>query len=159
MPKPMRPIVTNKSNLSKKQIADRIEQESRLKLSREALAEPPAWLDEDAKVEFSRVVCECSQIDLLDNLDLSVLAIYANAYSKYLQTVELIKIYGFTGKRETRYDTYEVLNPYVIAQEKYVKQIMLCSTKLGLACTDRLKLIVPKPEEEPKENKFLRLIK
>lgn len=159
MVKPMRPIAVNKSNLSKKQIADRIEQESRLKLSREALVMPPDWLDDDAKAEFSRVVYECGQIDLLDNLDLSVLAIYANAYSRYLQTVELIKVHGFTGTRETRYDTYEVLNPYVVAQEKYVKQIMLCSTKLGLACTDRLKLIVPKAEEEPKENKFLRLIK
>lgn len=159
MVKPMRPIAVNKSNLSKKQIADRIEQESRLKLSREALAMPPDWLDDNAKAEFSRVVYECGQIDLLDNLDLSVLAIYANAYSRYLQTVELIKVHGFTGKRETKYDTYEVLNPYVVAQEKYVKQIMLCSTKLGLACTDRLKLIVPKAEEEPKENKFLRLIK
>ena len=43
-------------------------------------------------------------------------------------------------------------------QEKYVKQIMRCSTKLGLATTDRLKLVVP-IREEPAENKFITLLK
>lgn len=35
---------------------------------------------------------------------------------------------------------------------------MQCSTKLGLATTDRLKLVVP-IREEPAENKFITLLK
>lgn len=159
MTKPMRPIAVNKSNLSKKEIKSRIEQESKLKLSRNALIEPPAWLDNNGKAEFARVVYEAGQINLLDNLDLSVLAIYANAYSKYVESVIAIQNQGMTVKRVSRYDEYESLSPWAAAQEKYVKQIMLCSTKLGLACTDRLKLIVPSAEPEQKENKFLQFVK
>lgn len=60
--------------------------------------------------------------------------------------------------RTTKYDDYETVHPLLIVQEKYVKQIMQCSTKLGLATTDRLKLIVP-TKEDPKENKFIELIR
>lgn len=132
-------------------------QESKLKLERDELV-PPDWLDDFAREEFSRVVLEAGMINILDNLDLAVLAIYANAYSHYVTLTLKIAAEGYTHRRETTTDTYEVVSPYVLAQEKYIKQIMTCSTRLGLATTDRLKLVVPMAEEEP-ENKFLRLIK
>ena len=57
----------------------------------------------------------------------------------------------------SKYGPYEVVHPLLTAQEKYVKQIMQCSSKLGLAVTDRLRLVVPKKEEK-KENKFLQYL-
>lgn len=64
---------------------------------------------------------------------------------------------GYLGERTTANDTYETVHPLLVVQEKYIKQIMQCSTKLGLATTDRLKLIVP-TKEETKENKFIALM-
>lgn len=78
-----------------------------------------------------------------------------NAYSRYIEATKFINENGITGDRETKYGIQEVVSPYVLAQEKYVKQIMQCSTKLGLATTDRLKLIVP-CEEMPATNKYLK---
>lgn len=150
--------VVSTGKIGKQATASRAEQEKKIKLDRKALA-PPAWLDEDATAEFSRVVEEAGKIDIMDNLDLAILAIYANAYSRYVKSVEYIAKYGVTGDRETKYGTYEVVSPYVLAQEKYVKQIMACSSKLGLATTDRLKLIVPCGEPEKLENKFLQFVK
>ena len=156
--RPRKTIAVKTGKIGKQATANRARQEEKLKLARDALA-PPDWLDNAAKEEFSRVVTESGEIDILDNLDLSILAIYANAYSRYIQTVKLIEEHGITGERETLYGTYDVISPYVVAQDKFVKQIMTCSSKLGLATTDRLKLIVPNAGEDKPENKFLRFIK
>lgn len=147
-------ISTGKIGKSKRKA--RLQQEKKIKLPRDALS-PPAWLDDTAAAEFTRVVYEAGEIDLLDNLDLSVLAIYANAWSRYIQTAKVIQEKGETVTRESKYDSYEVVSPYVSAQERYVKQIMQCSTKLGLATTDRLKLIVPVKEDKA-VNKFIKFM-
>ena len=138
--------------------AERKAQERKLKLQRDDL-EPPAFLEDAGKTEFERVLHECEKIDILDNLDLTTLAIYAHAWEQYMMCAEMIKKYGVTGIRENAYGQYEVVSPYVTAQEKYAEQIMNCSSKLGLATTDRLKLIVPTKEEDRPENKFLKYAK
>ena len=52
----------------------------------------------------------------------------------------------------------KAVSPYVTAQNKYAEQILKCSSKLGLATTDRLKLVVPQADEGP-ENKYLKYAK
>lgn len=143
--------------IGKQAIKNRQEQEKKLKLGREHL-EAPEWLSCEGKEEFERVVTEAGKINLLDNLDLGFLAIYCNAYSCYQDVTEKISCNGYLGKRRTANDVYDTVHPLLVVQEKYIKQIMQCSTKLGLATTDRLKLIVP-TKEETKENKFIELIK
>lgn len=66
--------------IGKEAIQAKLKQEEKLKLSRNGLT-PPSWLDAFAAEEFSRVVDEAGNINLLDNLDLSILAVYSN-YNK-----------------------------------------------------------------------------
>lgn len=156
--RPRKVVDISTGKIGKEKIKNRKEQEEKLKVGRGDLIAPD-WLDGVAIEEFRRVCNEAEKVDLLDNLDLSVLAIYCNAYSGYIKTVEGIREQGPTMTRYTKEDSYEVANPLINIQEKYVKQIMQCSTKLGLATTDRLKLIVPTKEDPKKENKFITLIK
>lgn len=148
-------ISTGKVGKVKKEA--RKEQEKKIKLERDQL-HAPAWLNDEAAEEFERVVAEAGQIELLDNLDLGILAIYANAWSAYMDIAQKIERTGYTMERESREGPYQVVHPLLSAQEKYAKQIMQCSTKLGLATTDRLKLIVP-VKEESETNKFLKYAK
>ena len=136
----------------------RQENEKKYKLPRDALA-PPEWLDNDAKEEFDRVVKECNEIDILDNLDRGILAIYANAWSRYEKIARLIMARGCgeLGIRDSKYGEYETVSPLVKAEGEYVKQIMACSSKLGMATTDRLKLVVP-VKEENHVNKYLKYL-
>ncbi len=150
-------IELSKRNISNKEKKSRTEQEKKLKLGREQL-KAPEWLPELGKKEFERIVKETETINLLDNLDLGFLAIYCNAYSSYTEVTSMILERGYLGIRTTANDKYETVHPLLVVQEKYIKQIMQCSTKLGLATTDRLKLIVP-TKEDPKENKFIELIR
>lgn len=149
-------ITLSSGKIGKEAIENRKKQEEKLKLGREDL-NAPDWLSDFAKKEFERIVNECEKINILDNLDLGVLAIYSNAYSCFVDVTLNIKKYGYLKSRESKIDSYDVVHPLLVVQEKYVKQIMQCSTKLGLATTDRLKLVVP-TKEEPKENKFITLI-
>ncbi|MDQ0204078.1 phage terminase small subunit P27 family [Pectinatus haikarae] len=154
--RPRKVVDISTGKIGKNKRSARRQQEKKIKLPRDALS-PPAWLDEDAAAEFTRVVAEAGQIDLLDNLDLAILAIYANAWSRYMKLVQHIHDYGDTGYRKNGYGEYETVSPYLSAQERYVKQIMQCSTKLGLATTDRLKLIVPVKEDKT-VNKFIKFL-
>ena len=111
-----------------------------------------------AKEEFERIVFEAGKVNILDNLDLGILAIYCNSYDSYVNVSKKLQKEGPVCYKETANGEIEIINPLINVQEKYVKQIMQCSTKLGLATTDRLKLVVP-IREEPAENKFITLLK
>ena len=143
--------------IGKEKIQARKEQEKKLKADRDGLV-APSWLSATAKKEFKRVVEECEKINILDNLDLGVLAIYCNSYDGYIKASEQLKKDGLVTYKDTDAGQIAIVSPLVNVQEKYTKQILQCSTKLGLATTDRLKLIVP-TKEEPKENKFIELLK
>ena len=154
MPKPRKTTVTTKKHLTKDEIKEKSVIEKKLKLDREYL-QVPGWLQDDllAYEEFARVVNETAKIDLLDNLDLSTLAIYCKAYSSYIKCTDMINKTGHVINSKSG----KTISPYVTAQSKYAEQVFKCSSKLGLATTDRLKLIVP-TDEKP-DNKFLKYAK
>ena len=157
MGRPKKIIDISSGKIGKENIKNRQEAEKKLKAERDDLVAPD-WLSENAKAEFDRVVSECDKINILDNLDLGVLAIYCNAYDGYIETTKKLEVEGLVKKKMTRTGELEFINPLVNVQEKYVKYIMQSSSKLGLATTDRLKLVVPVKEEKP-ENKFITMLK
>lgn len=152
--RPRKVVDISTGKIGKDKIKARQEMEKRIKLERDGLT-PPTWLDDFAKDEFTRVVDEAGEIDILDNLDLSTLSIYCNAYSKFKELTELI---NKGGKEKFLDGSGNRVSPYINAQEKYIKQINQCSTKLGLATTDRLKLIVPVVENKKDDNPFLKYL-
>lgn len=155
--RPKKTMAVSTGKISKDERAKREKQEAQLKLERDGL-KPPSNLTLRAQAEFMRVVGECEKLDILDNLDLSVLSIYAFAWDQYLTCVEMIQKEGPVEVKVTNNGESRSVSSFVNAQEKFAKQIMQCSTKLGLATTDRLKLIVP-TEVETTENRFLKYVK
>lgn len=154
--RPRKIIDISTGKISKKNRASRKAQEKKIKLPRDELI-APKWLNDIAKNEFTRVVKAAGKIDLLDNLDLALVAIYANAYSHFIELARNLDEMSDIATRFSANGSYNVVSPCLVAQEKYVKQIMQCSTKLGLATTDRLKLIVP-VKEDKKINKFMQYL-
>lgn len=153
MARPRKTMATSTGKIGKDKIKERQAQEKELKLDKLDLL-APGYLTKVGRTEFTRVVEEAKKIDILDNLDLSVLGIYANAYSQYVEITQELQ----QTDKATRYVTGDnKISPLINAQDKVIKQIMSCSSKLGLATTDRLKLIVPQ-KEEPTDNKYLRYL-
>lgn len=153
MARPRKTMATSTGKIGKDKIKERQAQEKELKLDKLDLL-APGYLTKVGRTEFTRVVEEAKKIDILDNLDLSVLGIYANAYSQYVEITQELQ----QTDKATRYVTGDnKISPLINAQDKVIKQIMSCSSKLGLATTDRLKLIVPQ-KEETTDNKYLRYL-
>ena len=128
--------------------------ESKIKIDRKQLETgAPSWLCDGAAQEYNRVVREAGKIGLLDNLDMVVLAIYADNYARYVTASIEMRRSGLTVEGKFA----DVPSPYVAIADKAATQIQKCSTKLGLATTDRLKLIVPEKEDK-QVNKFLKYL-
>ena len=150
MPRPAKAIAQQTRHYSQAQRLEREIVENGLKAARDDLT-PPAWLDDAARQEFARVVDEAGKVGLLDNLDLSILALYADSYSQYQEAAQHLKIEGMApgGK----------VNPFQRVATDAAKTILACSSKLGLAATDRLKLAVGrKPKQESPVNKWLQFL-
>ena len=70
--RPRKVVSISTAKIGKEKIKARLEQEKKIKVGREHLAEPPEWLSENGKKEFNRVVEEAGHVELLDNLDLGI---------------------------------------------------------------------------------------
>lgn len=109
----------------------------------------PSFLNKEAKEEFDRIVKAYEELGTLDTLDTATLAIYAEAWANYTKLAEIIDKYGpVIIKRRVTGKTEIEQNPALAVQSDYVKRIMQCSLKLGMATTDRLRLAVPKNTDE-----------
>lgn len=145
--RPRKIIQMSTGKISKAERAEREAAEAKLRISRDELS-PPSWLDAAGKKEFRRCVRNFEELNILDNLDLSTLAIYSDAYSHVQSLGKLLR-----GADAFIEDKEATLRAY----EKYTKIVLQCSTKLGLATVDRLKLVTPVKEEKP-VNKFIRFL-
>lgn len=142
-------ISMRKGELPKAEREARAIAEEQIKADHDKLV-APEWLSEPAATEFYRVVTEARKIDYLDNLDLSVLAVYCDNYARYIDAATHLNTDGLVNTTDSGYATP---SPYMSIMNQSAKNIFTCSSKLGLAITDRLKLIVPQKQEKPK-NKY-----
>lgn len=152
--RPRKIIAISTGNISKAERAERKAQEEKLRINTDEL-KPPTWLDTAGKKEFKRVVKNFAVLNISDNLDLSVLATYCDAYSNFQKAAKIINKITAADVSEWDFELYEkTMRGY----EKYAKIILQCSGKLGLATIDRLKLVQPKKKEEKPINKFAQFL-
>lgn len=130
--------------------------ESKLKVARDL--KPPTWLTKDGKKEFKRVVKESEPLQLIDNMDLSILAIYCDAYSTYLSATNKLSDMNLTVlDEEGMVALNDTAKELLKIKKTQVDIIMQCSSKLGLATSDRLRLVIPHTEET-EVNPFLKYL-
>ncbi|WP_424769435.1 phage terminase small subunit P27 family [Paenibacillus sp. sgz302251] len=143
-----------KSHFDKETIEQRKEQEAAVRPS-DNKTDCPDWLtDKVARKEYRRIAKELNNINLLTNLDITTLAQYCQAYSLYLSAtkelegkpmvIEQTNKSGFTNLIE---------HPLIRIQFKYSDEMKKHATQMGLTISSRLKLVVPKKDDAPK-NKF-----
>jgi len=152
--RPRKVVDVSTGKIGKQARLNRRIQEEEIKVSRNALEDgAPIWLSETAAAEYNRVVAEAKTIGLFDNLDLAILAIYADYFSLYVEASKKARECGMVIEVGDK----EIPTAFIAIMDKAATQILKCSTKLGLAVTDRLKLIVP-TKEEKKKNKFVEFL-
>ena len=150
MARPREPIdlllAKGRKNLTKKEIEERRAQEVKAPSDK---IEPPSYLPDDLKEEFKRIANELIKIDIMSNLDCEALARFIVAESQYQKVSQKIL------KMKTIGPTYMEL---IKTQEKLFKMARQAASDLGLTISSRCKLVVPKKEEQPPENKFVKFM-
>ena len=153
--RPRKVVGVSTGKIGKEKRLNRKIQESKIRVDRLQLEEgAPDWLSPEAAEEYMRIVHEAGKINLLDNVDLAFLAIYADNYDRYTKASAALQKEGLTVMTENG----EFPSPYIKIASDAATQIHRCSTKLGLAATDRLKLIVPTATDDKPMNKFLKYL-
>lgn len=137
-------VAKGKKHLTKAEIEER--KNSEVKANSDKI-KPPKNLTKDEKKEFKKISNELIQIGIMSNLDCNSLGMYIRAYTNYVKVSDrLIEIDPL--------DNFDEYNKLSILEDRYTKQCRSHAIDLGLTISSRCKLVVPKPPEEPKKNKF-----
>jgi len=161
----------NRQRLSKEKIEARKIEENKLKLSKDKL-KPPKWLGDLAKKEFRYIVSQTDSIDLLNNLDVHVLAVYCDTYEKYVECSRIIQEDGLITDKGYTKETERVLkrgsktvenertvdysmgqHPLLIRQKDLFNILRSLQSEIGLTPVARAKIAMDKAYEElPKDS-------
>lgn len=137
-------VAKGKKHLTKAEIEQR--KNSEVKAKKDNI-KPPKNLTKEEKKEFKKIANELIEIDIMSNLDCNSLAMYVRAYGNYTKVSDrLIKLDPL--------DNFDEYNKLSVLEDRYTKQCRSHAIDLGLTISSRCKLVVPKPPEETKKNKF-----
>lgn len=118
---------------------------------------PPSFLSAKEKRKFNEIAGQLIDIGIMTNLDCDILGRYIRADSEYTRlSKELQKVKFATNVDGEGVGMLALYNLIQKMQIKAAKQCNECARELGLTISSRCKLVMPKKEEQPEENKFLR---
>ncbi|MEC0497375.1 phage terminase small subunit P27 family, partial [Bacillus glycinifermentans] len=83
-------IQGNPNKKNTEELAARAKHEQKMKMRADNI-KPPSWLDKVAKKEFKRVAALLSEVEIITEADISMLAAYCNAYSQYISISKIIE--------------------------------------------------------------------
>lgn len=110
---------------------------------------PPSWLSEDALQVWKDITRKLKGIELLDNLDSELLAIYCDAIVNYRKCSREMVIVGDDGAPVAQEDVMK-------ATQAWARIVTTYADKLGLTPGGRARLAKKKAEKtvDPFENTF-----
>lgn len=155
MARPRKRLEDQKRNNTKKEIEERQFQEENSKVIR--TLETPPWLNERAKEFFLKTKFLLDEIEVLDDLDIPVLATYCDTYIRIQDLTKELDEQGYILYKKTKETIIPIPNPNVAILKNLHKSLLDCASKLGLNSIDRTKLIqfLPKDKEDDPFEKFI----
>ena len=118
----------------------------------------PNYLNEKQKEEFYKIAKILLDIGIITELDEDCLAHYIisnfNYISYTMKLNELNTKLSKARKIDMKKEYISEIDLYLTYQDRALKQCRACANDLGLSISSRAKLVMPKPKEPTKENKF-----
>ena len=157
-------IANGKKHLTKKEIADRLSTE--VAPCTDDLS-APSYLTAAEKKRFDRIATQLDKLGILGETDTETLARYITAQGQYEKATKELRAVENKRPKEKDFDDpaqyMDTLGAWIgmqtalaKLQDRYFKQAQTAAAALGLTISSRCKLVAPKAEEAPKENKFAR---
>ena len=151
-------IAKGKKNLTKKEIAERLAAE--VAPCNDDIA-APVYLTAAEKTRFVKIAKQLDKLGILGETDTETLARYVTAQIQYEKVTKDMRAILKQSPSPKDEDYIYKISAWADSQEKisklqnrYFTQAQTAASALGLTISSRCKLIAPKVEEEPKQNKF-----
>lgn len=145
------------NHLTKKVIKEREEQEKALRGFTDDI-KAPNYLTKKQKDEFNVLAGELVRLNIFSNLDVDGLARYIDARDEYIKIVKLLrttkpgsKVKVEKGQATLANDEYAKLSR---VKNLLFKECQSAASELGLSITSRLKLVIPKVDDNKPKSEF-----
>lgn len=148
MPKPKKFLSESTKHYSKEEKEIKLEAEEKMYGLEPLQKEAPEWLTDQAKEEYDKLYPLIIELPI-KNLDLSLLAVYVQAYADYQQATKMLgqDVVTFTDRgskinpwHRVKVDSYGIMNSI--------------AGKLGLTISSRMAILETKEEKPEEIDKF-----
>ncbi len=148
-------IAKGKKHLTKAEIEER----QKTEISTDYVdVKPPNYLNEKEKEEFYKISEILLDIGIITELDEDCLAHYLISNTSYIQYTKKIRELEnqllLAKRKDKKENILSDIDLYLTYQARALKQCRACANDMGLSISSRAKLVMPRPKEPPKENKF-----
>ncbi|XRJ10979.1 phage terminase small subunit P27 family [Bacillus subtilis] len=146
-------IQGNPNKKNTEELAARAEHEKKMKMRSDNI-KPPTWLDKVGKKEFKRVAALLTEVEIITEADISMLAAYCNAYSQYVSISKIIEEDGIMVHTEGKDEDGKPIklvgeeHPLLKRQKNYFDQMKSAANDFGLTPSARAKLAITRTQEE-----------
>lgn len=122
----------------------------------EGMAKCPTDLSVEAKNEWKRVAKELHDLGLFTIIDRTALAVYCDAYDKWITATKALDKHGLTMEYTNKNGSTNITaRPEVNIATKYAQIIKSFCAEFGLTPSSRCRLLLPKDkEDDPFEDDF-----
>lgn len=157
MPRQPVALENNRKHLTNAEKERRESNEQAIKPKRKGKIACPDYLDDVAKAEFTRLVKELKDLDIITSIDITSLAICCDAYSKWKQATEFVNRTGLLKVKENRYGDKTIENnPAIKDALRYGELYRKMTIECGLTPNARLRLAAKETSVgEPQDELYL----
>lgn len=163
MGRPREPIklitAKGKSHKTKAEIEER--EQSEVPVNDDKIEVPKFLRTKKEKDKFSYIAEELQRIGIMSNLDCDEIGRYVLAEEDWISYGQIIRKTQQKIKTALQNDDDEKVDFYTSRLANYeslrakaFNQCHTCASSLGLTITSRCRLVIPKSDDKPKENKF-----
>lgn len=161
MARPRKNSVALTGAYTKEEMNKRLEQEARIKGKSDNIVAPDFIKDDTVAMEkFNQLVEELSASEIISNVDVDLLAVYSDCWSKYVNATKMLYIQEMIEYQENKLGALtKVTNPYIKIQNTYSDKLMKISSLFGLSPADRSKIAHLNPsDKEEKVDPLMELL-
>lgn len=135
---------------TKEAMKERLESENKLKGNSDNLVAPEFILvDEVAHKKFEQLVKELKEVDVIANVDVDLIAVYANCWSKYVGATKMLMMQSMVEEQENKLGAItKMQNPYIKIQQSYADRLIKISSLFGLSPADRTRIAHANPTDK-----------
>lgn len=150
MARPRKSTASLQGAYTEEAMQERLELENRLKGKSDNLVAPDiVQLDEVALNKFNQLVKDLTEVDVIANVDVDLLAIYASSWSGYIKATKMLMMQSMVEEQENKLGAItKIQNPYIKIQQQYSDKLIKLASLFGLSPADRSKIAHLQPSDK-----------